>query len=98
MSRTRVRRRRVGLAVLLSLALAVGLPAAAGAVRTGADPMRPVLPRRYVVAPGDTLWRIATRADPGRDPREVIDQIERDNAVDAGALQPGRVLVLPAAG
>jgi hypothetical protein len=98
MSRTRVRRRRVGLAALLSVALAVGVPAAAGAVRAGAGPMRPVVARQYVVAPGDTLWRIATRADPGRDPRGVIDQIERENAVDPGTLQPGRVLVLPAAG
>jgi nucleoid-associated protein YgaU len=98
MSRTRVRRRRVGLAAVLSVGLAFGLPAAAGAVRTGPGPMRPVVAVEYVVAPGDTLWRIATRADPGRDPREVIDTIERENAVDAATLQPGQVLVLPAAG
>jgi nucleoid-associated protein YgaU len=98
MSRARVRRRRAGVAVLASVGLAFSLPAAAGAVRTDAGAMRPVAARRYVVAPGDTLWRIAVRADPGRDPRAVVDQIERENAVDAASLQPGQVLVLPAAG
>jgi hypothetical protein len=98
MSRTRVRRRRVGLAFLLSVGLAFSLPAAAGAVRSDAGSVSPVEARQYVVAPGDTLWGIATLVDPGRDPRAVVDQIERENAVDAGSLQPGQVLVLPAAG
>jgi Tfp pilus assembly protein FimV len=96
MRRTRVRHRRAAVGLVLSLGLAFALPAAASATRT--DTTRPVGASEYVVAPGDTLWRIATRADPGRDPREVIAQIERENAVDAGSLQPGQVLVLPPAG
>jgi Tfp pilus assembly protein FimV len=98
MSRPRVRRRRVGIAAVVSVGLAFSLPAAAGAVRSDAGAMRPVVARQYVVVPGDTLWRIAVRADPGRDPRVVVDQIERENAVEPGSLQPGQVLVLPAAG
>jgi Tfp pilus assembly protein FimV len=98
MSRTRVRRRRLALATMLTVGLAYGVPVAAGAVRTDTNRPRPVVAREYLVAPGDTLWRIAIRADPSRDPRQVIDQIERTNGVGPGSLQPGRVLVLPTAG
>jgi LysM domain len=98
MRRTRVRRRRLALAMMLSGGLAYGVPAAAGAVRTDTHALRPVAAREYVVAPGDTLWEIATGADPTRDPREVIDQIERSNGVEPGSLRPGQVLVLPITG
>jgi hypothetical protein len=55
MPRTRVRRRRVGLAAALSVGLAFALPAAAGAVRSDTGATRPVGARQYVVVPGDTL-------------------------------------------
>jgi hypothetical protein len=98
MTGTPVRRRRLALAMLLSGGLAYGVPAAAGAVRTDTGAFRPVAAREYVVAPGDTLWQIATGADPTRDPRETIEQIERVNGVEPGSLRPGQVLVLPFAG
>jgi nucleoid-associated protein YgaU len=52
----------------------------------------------YVVRSGDTLWAIARRAAPGRDPRPVVDAILESNGLDAGDLVPGQMLVVPAAG
>lgn len=52
--------------------------------------------RTVVVRPGDTLWSIARRIAPGRDPRGVVDAIVDANGVEAGSLVPGQTLVLPA--
>ena len=57
--------------------------------------MRSVAHATYVVRPGDTLWEIASRLAPGRDPRPVIEVIEAENGVDAGSLVPGLVLSVP---
>lgn len=62
----------------------------------GAGDPRPVVRSSYVIRAGDTLWSIAERADPGADPRPLVDAIAAANGVDAGALVPGRVLVIPA--
>jgi hypothetical protein len=40
--------------------------------------------------PGDTLWSIAEAADPASDPRDVVDEIVRLNALLSGALAAGR--------
>ncbi len=48
---------------------------------------------RYVVRPGDTLWGIAVRVEPGADPRSLVDSLGRQ--LDGAALQPGDVLVVP---
>jgi Tfp pilus assembly protein FimV len=91
MRRTYVRRRVV--AVLLLIAV-MSLPAAAAAVLPRGD-ARPGTPRTYVVRPGDTLWDIAERAAPGRDPRQTIADLTAVNGVDAGSLVPGQQLRLP---
>ncbi len=55
-------------------------------------------PHTYVVHPGDTLWSIAERLAPGRDPRPVVDAITAVNSVAlAGTadLTVGQVLRLP---
>ena len=49
------------------------------------------------VAPGDTLWSIATQAAPDRDPRDVIDDIRRLNDMPGDVLPIGVVLRVPAA-
>jgi hypothetical protein len=46
------------------------------------------------VEAGDTLWGIARRVAPGRDPREVVDQMVRDNRL-RGSLQVGQQLLVP---
>ena len=47
----------------------------------------------YVVRPGDTLWSIASRLEPGRDPRPLVDRLS--SQVRGGRLLAGSVLVVP---
>ncbi len=95
--RTRVRRRRIGL--LGALGIVAGLWAGPVAHALDArDAPIPVVSRTYVVRPGDTLWAIADRMTRGADPRPLVDAIVAANGVDAGALVPGRTLVIPAVG
>ncbi|MGZ5328431.1 MAG: LysM peptidoglycan-binding domain-containing protein [Actinomycetota bacterium] len=99
MHRTYVRRRRVTLAlVVVGLAAIVSGPVANAVGPRGPDDgMEPVAHRTYVVRDGDTLWSIATRVAPGGDPRPMVDAIEAENDVAAGALVPGMTLTVPAA-
>ncbi len=97
MSRTRVRRRRVTLIVGATALAAVWAGPVAQAFGGPAGP-EPVSRSSYVVRSGDTLWSIAERVAPGRDPRPLVDAISQANRVDAGALVPGRTLVIPPAG
>jgi nucleoid-associated protein YgaU len=46
------------------------------------------------VQPGDTLWSIAQRTAPQRDPRQVVDQLRRLNQLNSVALTPGQTLKL----
>ena len=94
-SRTHVRRRRLAAGALLVLALSVSAPAVSAAV-TGGSSRRADVADRYVVQAGDTLWSIAVSQAPGTDPRRVVQAIVDANQVDAGALVPGQVLVIPA--
>ena len=49
------------------------------------------------VQPGESLWGIAERIAPGADPRNVIVEIERLNALDGSAVAAGQSLAVPAA-
>ena len=95
MSRTRVRRRRLTLAVSLTLVAAAWAGPAVRALGSTEDPVR-VARTSYVVREGDTLWSIARRLSPAGDPRPVVDRLATANGVDAGALVPGQTLLVPA--
>jgi hypothetical protein len=71
--------------VLLAVAWA-SAPGGAGA-HTGAA-------GSVMVQPGDTLWSIAQRTAPQRDPRQVVDQLRRLNHLNSVALTPGQTLKL----
>ena len=45
------------------------------------------------VMPGDTLWGIAERLDPGSDPRSLVHELT--TLAGKGVLQPGQSLVIP---
>lgn len=95
MSRTRVRRRRLTLAVSLTLVAAAWAGPAVRALGSTEDPVR-ISRTSYLVREGDTLWSIARRLSPGGDPRPVVDELATANSVDAGALVPGQTLVVSA--
>lgn len=48
-----------------------------------------------VVRPGETLWAIATQAEPTADPRSVIHEIVDINALSGTSIQPGQHLWVP---
>ena len=49
------------------------------------------------VAVGDSLWSIAEDIAPERDPRDVVDEIVRLNALDSVVVQAGQSIAIPAA-
>jgi hypothetical protein len=51
--------------------------------------------RQIVVQPGQTLWSIASKAEPVADPRLVIDQIMTVNAMTSAVIQVGQLLWVP---
>ena len=94
------RRGRVVVTVLLAvLALvAVGLTAAARAQAASSGISAAALKHsmtRVIVQPGQTLWGIALRADPGADPGMIVQEIVDINALPGIVLQPGQELWVP---
>jgi hypothetical protein len=104
--RTRVRLTRRGRIVVAGLITATMVLVAALAWLAGtarADTAGSGVPssavyhglRSVVVLPGQSLWSIATRYDPGSDPRNVIQEIIDLNALSGTSVQPGQHLWLP---
>jgi Tfp pilus assembly protein FimV len=85
----RMRARVLAIALVVAGSLVVG----PGLAR-GDGPDRPAPRVTYVVEPGDTLWSIARRVAPGRDPRPVVDGLIEANDV-RGGLQAGQELSIP---
>jgi hypothetical protein len=99
MARTHVRRRRrLAAALLLIAVFAVGSPVALAVAESEAPGPPDDTGPAYVVEPGDTLWSIATRSAPDRDPREVVHLIVELNDLDTVSLVPGQRISLPAPG
>ena len=105
-TRPRSRLTRRGRIVVSTLAVAVMLLVAvlawvAGATR--ADAARSGAPASAVyrnltsviVQPGQSLWAIAAQAEPGADPRSVIQEIVDLNALGGTSIQPGQRLLVP---
>lgn len=69
--------------------LASGASPAASSAAAGADAaLVPIAADTYVVRPGDTLWSIAERLDPGGDPRPVVDSLR--SRAGGAALEAGQ--------
>jgi len=80
----------------LFLVLAVAFVLAGGAV--GTDSAGEQVPTEIVqVAPGDTLWGIASEIATDGDVRSMMNQIERLNALESAGLQAGQKLRVPVA-
>jgi hypothetical protein len=85
------------LATLLVMAL-VWLAAAAGAQATDSGPPPGSVYQNLtsvVVQPGQSLWSIATQAQPSADPRTVMQEIVDLNALHGTSLVPGQQLWVP---
>ena len=96
MGRTRVRRRRFALTLLILALTAFLLGPVSHALVAGAE-VRRAPHRTYVVRPGDTLFSIASgQVADGADPRPMVDAIEGANGIEPGQLVPGQALVIPA--
>jgi nucleoid-associated protein YgaU len=50
----------------------------------------------WVVQPGETLWVIAERVDPGTDPRETVARIVAMNDLPGSSVLVGQELQVPA--
>jgi LysM domain-containing protein len=50
---------------------------------------------QVVVQPGQTLWSIASTAEPAADPRLVIQQIIAANALGGSSIRAGQLLWVP---
>ena len=84
-------------AVIAAIALVVGLAAAGGVQaannsqpRAGYQGMHEI-----VVRPGQTLWSIASAAEPGADPRDVVQEIMTANAMTGTTISAGQLLWVP---
>jgi hypothetical protein len=51
--------------------------------------------REVTVRAGDTLWSIATRVAPSRDPRVEVAALQRVNGLRGSDVAPGQILRLP---
>jgi LysM repeat protein len=80
-------------ALFLGLVLAGGLATLLASTSQAASPAP--APAVVVVQPGDTLWSLAARHLPSRDPYGMIEEIRRLNDLSDHTLHPGQKLVLP---
>lgn len=92
----RGRRVIVGM-VSLPLAAAVFLGALAGgealASRSASAPGGEFT--TVLVEPGDSLWSIALEVAPASDPRDVVDEIVRLNALGSSTVDAGQRIAIP---
>jgi nucleoid-associated protein YgaU len=87
------RRRAVAVAVGLAVLVMAGKAGAALGGSPLAVPERRPATSPYVVQPGDTLWSIAARFEPGGDPRPVVDALADAHGTEP--LVPGEAITPP---
>jgi LysM domain len=81
------------LAVLAGLTLGHGSSLAASRA-----PASHAMRHTVIVAPGETLWAVASRVAPHDDPRLVVATIESINHLRGSTVQAGQQLVVPTRG
>jgi Tfp pilus assembly protein FimV len=78
-------------ALVIMLAMSGGAQATNhGRARAGYQGMREI-----VVQPGQTLWSIASTAEPSVDPRVVVQEIMSANAMTSASISSGQLLWVP---
>ncbi|WP_422880324.1 LysM peptidoglycan-binding domain-containing protein [Microbacterium gawkjiense] len=101
--RTRLRMTTRGRRVLATLAalpavvaLGVGILSGGGALASGDAGASAGSFDTVTVMPGESLWSIAQDIAPDSDPRDVIDEIVRLNALSSSAVDAGQSIAIPA--
>ena len=90
--RGRLARTLLVLSLAVLLASAFGLSAGAGTSDSVGAPTSFI---EITVAPGDTLWSLATRMAGGEDVRAMVDEIASVNALASADLQAGQKVRIP---
>ena len=90
--RGRLARTFVVLSLAVVLASVFGLKAGAGTTDAVGAPTSFV---EVTVAPGDTLWSLATRMADGGDVRAMVDEISSVNSLASAELQAGQKVRIP---
>jgi len=90
--RGRLARTFVVLSLAVVLASVFGLKAGAGTTGAVGAPT-PFI--EVTVAPGDTLWSLATRMADGGDVRAMVDEISIVNSLPSAELQAGQKVRIP---
>ncbi|MFD1721525.1 LysM peptidoglycan-binding domain-containing protein [Amnibacterium endophyticum] len=91
------RRGRFVLVVMPALLAVSGATLAVSGTPAAEAAARPVAVRTVVVGSGDTLWSIAERIEPSRDPRQVVAELRAANRLSSAMVPAGAELRLPAA-
>ncbi len=79
--------------LLASALLALAVAAGSWASQRADTPKTPVsTPAHVAVVSGDTLWAIARRVAPTRDPRAEVDDLLKLNSLGGAPLVPGQLL------
>ncbi|MGH3730641.1 MAG: LysM peptidoglycan-binding domain-containing protein [Micromonosporaceae bacterium] len=60
-----------------------------------ASPDKRMATAEVVVRPGETLWTVAVRHEPHRNPAVTIEEIRRLNGLQGYTVHPGQTLRLP---
>lgn len=81
---------------LASLAVVLGAALALSGSSTATRESGPEVATRVVhVGPGETLWQIAAQHAEDGEVREMVDELERINALDSSMLYAGQELHVP---
>ena len=91
--RNRYRWGRIGLAVIIPLAIALGIASGVKALMAETE----YVDKAVVVDEDETLWDICSRINDDReDVRVMIDRtMNRNHITDVGKIQPGQKLFIP---
>lgn len=78
------------MSALLAAAALFGSSSANASIEDGAQDFGYV-----VVAPGATLWNVASELDPSEDPRDLVSEIVRLNQLDSSSVLAGQAIAVP---
>ncbi|KAA9129924.1 LysM peptidoglycan-binding domain-containing protein [Microbacterium caowuchunii] len=83
-------------ALPLAAALGAGVLSGGAALASRADGSPAGTFETVTVLAGESLWTIAEQVAPSADPRDVVDEIVRLNALDGATVWAGQRIAVPA--